>query len=60
MKVVEVKNDEFEFYRNGKPTGHYMRGKVLQTLDIARKVKIISLSNGKTYIVDKKDCVEVS
>lgn len=57
-KIVEMKHEKFEFYINGKPTGQYMRGKIIA--ESSEHYSVESLSNGRVYIVCKDNCTIVT
>lgn len=55
MLIVEVLNNDFQVYENGKPTGHYARGIVIKENSYQNTLLIECLSNGKRYEVNKQD-----
>jgi hypothetical protein len=50
-KIYEIKDHEFEFYKDGKPTGHYARGIALK--DGGTSLKMELLCNGVKVWVSK-------
>lgn len=57
--IVEVRTNDFEFYRKDNPTGHHMRGEVIGDMPERGNVRIESLSNGKEYVVNVRDVIVV-
>lgn len=55
--MVEIRDSEFEFYQNNKPTGHYARGEVINEFKLGYEVKLFC--NGMVYTLDKNMCKEV-
>lgn len=59
--IVEVRTREFEFYYKGRPTGHFMRGKVKDgVIGSLTSVYIESLANGRTYYVKVEDLIVIN
>lgn len=58
MTIVEVRTSQFEIWHKGKPTGYYMRGKVIGEIHKhSTHILIESLSNGKDYYVSVDNIV---
>ncbi len=58
VTIVEVRTSQFEIWYKGKPTGHYMRGKVIGEINkYTTHILIESLSNGKDYYVNLDNVV---
>lgn len=55
--VVEIRDSEFEFYQHNKPTGHYVRGEVINEDEL--NYEVILFCNDIQYKVDKSICKQV-
>lgn len=55
--VVEIRNEEHEFWYKGEPTGQYVRFEVLGELPLSGHVAVKSLSNGHVEYVNVSDVV---
>lgn len=51
-RLVEIVHPDFEFYHKDKPSGHYMRGLVIEGSRETEHMKIKSFSNGRIYKID--------
>lgn len=55
--IVEARNYQFEFYKDGEPTGYYMRGEVKDVLTTVCMVK--SFHNGCVFEISKDILVKI-
>ena len=53
--IVELRSVDYDFYRDGLPTGQYARAKVIEFLPM-RQAKVRLMNDGKTYWVGQ-DCM---
>lgn len=58
MKVYEIRRDDFEFYKDNKPTGKYVRGIAIN--GTSDKLRLELLCNGMKVWLPKCDLIMIS
>lgn len=58
--IVEFLSDEFQFYKNGKPLGHYAKGLVIKEYSDRGTILVECFSNGRRYEVKRNEVKEVT
>lgn len=53
-RLVEIVHPDFEFYHNDKPSGHYMRGLVIEGSRETEYMKIKSFSDKRVHAIESK------
>jgi hypothetical protein len=58
--IVEFLSDEFQFYKNEKPTGYYARGLVVKEYSDRGTILVECFSNGRRFEVKRNEVKEVT
>lgn len=53
-RLVEIVHPDFEFYHKEKPTGHYLRGLVIESLPLHGQLRVKSFSSKHVHTIHKK------